>query len=122
MTTLEKIAVIEMNLDRSKIDLTRAHANAFEAADALATAKFVFTAARGWILTHNDPKDLGANEAQREAALAERCESELNDVHHAENNLRRTQDDLTLAQLDFDATKLQVRLLECATRLLGSEG
>lgn len=120
MTTLEKIAVVQEDLSNNASNLVAAHTRAFAAADALAAAKFVLASARNWILTHNDPKDLGSNEAQREASLAERCETEVNSVFLAENKHREAQHDLTLAQLDYDATKLQIRLLEAASRFAGS--
>jgi hypothetical protein len=110
----EKIAIRSENLvTETKV--------AFTATEIVSERRRALAEKRHSILLDNpDPKTLGSNESIREAAIADIAFREIEALREAEVSLRIAQHDLTLAQLDFDTTKLQIRLLEAASRFAGS--
>lgn len=64
----------------------------------------------------DNPKELGGNEAAREASLDFLTITERNTLTDAEVRLRAAQTRTECARLDWDRVRLQVRLLDIATR------
>lgn len=112
---------LKLKIDYQSANVLSAMTYSHAVTEELALAKNDLLDAKNTILANcADPKELGANEAQREATIAKKTFAERTGLAGAEETYRRAQHDLTLAQLAFDATKLQIRLLECASRLLGA--
>jgi hypothetical protein len=100
--------------------LAEAYAEAYEAGEELNAAKVELARATEAIIRDRDPKELGSNEAQRNATIAAETQAERDHLLGEEYNHREAQHSLALAQLAFDTTKLQIRLLEAASRFAGS--
>ena len=65
----------------------------------------------------DDPKSLGANEAIREARIAELCANERNAERIAERAVRDADDALELAQLYYDTTRRSLSAWQSIARL-----
>lgn len=78
------------------------------------SARRALESARNTVVVANadDPKALGANEATRNAKIAELTSVENNDVVVAENHTRALKHILTLAQLDWEYCKQCIRIAE----------
>ena len=65
----------------------------------------------------DDPKSLGANEAVREARIAELCANERIAERNAERAVRDANDELELAQLRYDTTRRCLSAWQSIARL-----
>ena len=78
-------------------------------------ARAALVRTRESILRTTDAKSLGANEAQREAALTGLLLEETARVHQAEKLANRLRGEIEIARLHVDEARTQLRLLEVQT-------
>lgn len=91
---------------------------AFEAAEETARAKADLKYAQQRIINQHaeNPKELGGNEAARNARIDELTTQHREELARAEADERNARHALDLARLDLSATQAQVQILELAAK------
>lgn len=129
MSTLIPNPIEDLLRDLSSLrtDLTLAYAELIAHTHQVQKAQSIVQTDRGIlnqvrakiILKHaDDPKALGANEAAREAKLAELTAGKVSILQDAEALLRDSQNDERLAALKVESLRAQLRCIEASVALL----
>ena len=69
---------------------------------------------QGWHRVNDDPETLGKNEAQRTAAIAEKCKGEATAVFHLDNQKIGLRYHIEAARSRIEHLRAQLRILELA--------